>query len=100
MHNSNLPELVISNNPGQLRIETYVEGMLSKIEYQIADERIYYYHTEVPPELEGRGIASEMAKFALEYARQQGLGIVPLCPFVEAYIRRHPEYKPLVVEDD
>ena len=100
MHNSNLPELVIRNNPGQLRIETYVEEMLSKVEYQIADGRIYYYHTEVPPELEGRGIASEMAKFALEYARDQGLGVVPLCPFVEAYIRRHPEYKLLVVEDD
>ncbi len=95
-----IPDLVVKNNPSQLRIETYVEGMLSKIDYQIEDGRIYYYHTEVPPEQEGRGIASTMSAFALEYAREQGLGVVPLCPFVEAYIRRHPEYKSLVVAEN
>lgn len=98
MDTANSPEIIVKNNPNQQRIETHVEGMLSKIEYQIADGRIYYYHTEVPPEQEGRGIASGMTKFALDYARQQGLGVVPLCPFVEAYIQRHPEYKSLVVE--
>jgi len=100
MNIGSLPDLVVQNNADQQRIETYVEGMLSKIDYQVEDGRIYYYHTEVPPEQEGRGIASTMAEFALEYARQKGLGVVPLCPFVEAYIRRHPEYKPLVVEGD
>lgn len=97
---SDKPELIIHHNIAQQRIETTVEGMLSKIDYQLDGDRIYYYHTEVPPELEGQGIASSMAKFALEYAREQGLGVVPLCPFVEAYIRRYPQYKPLVAEDN
>lgn len=95
-----MPEYQILVNDDELRIEATIEGLLSKIDYQIADGRIYYYHTEVPPELGGRGIASSMAKFALEYARQQGLGVVPLCPFVAAYIQRHPEYQPLVVPAD
>ncbi|MGW8251097.1 MAG: GNAT family N-acetyltransferase [Anaerolineales bacterium] len=95
-----MPEYQILVNDDELRIETTVNGLLSKIDYQVDGDRIYYYHTEVPPELGGRGIASRMARFALEYARQQGLGVVPLCPFVAAYIERNPEYQSLVVPAD
>jgi predicted GNAT family acetyltransferase len=95
-----LPEYQILLNSDELRIETTVEDRLSKIDYQLDGGRIYYYHTEVPPELGGRGIASSMAKFALDYAREQGLGVVPLCPFVAVYIQRHPEYQALVVDAD
>ena len=51
---------------------------------------------EVPRALEGRGIASKMAKFVLDEAQAQQLSIVPLCPFVRGYIEKHPEYQPLV----
>ena len=90
------PELEISNNAAKHRIETVVDNRLAKIDYYLGEGKIYYTHTYVPPELEGRGIASRMAKFALEYARQERLMVIPDCPFVSAYIKRHPEYQPLV----
>jgi hypothetical protein len=55
-------------------------------------------HTEVPAELEGHGIGGRLAKAGLEFARQENLKVVPSCPFVAAYIRRHPEYLELVME--
>ena len=46
-----------------------------------------YYHTYVPPELRGRGIASRLAKFALEHARAERLRVVPTCPFIADYVK-------------
>ena len=86
----------IRDNQEEKRIEVQLEGRLAVIEYFRKDEKIYFVHTEVPEELEGQGIASEMARFALELAREQGLKVVPRCPFVAAYIKRHSEYQPLV----
>lgn len=57
-----------------------------------------YAHTFVPPELRGRGIASRLVRFALDYARQQGLKVAPTCPFVATYIEAHPEYRDLVAD--
>jgi predicted GNAT family acetyltransferase len=59
--------------------------------------RISFLHTYVPPELEGRGIAGQLARYALEHARANRLAVVPHCPYVRAYIDRHPEYQDLVV---
>jgi predicted GNAT family acetyltransferase len=56
-------------------------------------------HTEVAPELEGRGFGSALVGHALDEARERGLRVVPLCPFVDAFIRRHPAYADLVVTD-
>lgn len=86
----------IINNPELNRIEIVVDGHLAKIDYQRSGSRIIYTHTNVPPELEGRGIGSQLAQFALHYARQERLQVVPLCQFVSAYIKRHPEYQDLL----
>ncbi len=64
--------------------------------YREKPGEIAYLHTEVPKELEGKGIAGKLAKTALEYAREQGLKVHPFCPFVKTYIERHPEYQDLV----
>ena len=53
-------------------------------------------HTEVPKELNGRGIGSALARGLLDIARTQGLTVKPLCPFVAGYIAKHPEYADLV----
>jgi hypothetical protein len=53
-------------------------------------------HTGVPLELEGHGIGSRLARAALEYARAHGLRVVPVCPFVRAYLKQHPEYLDVV----
>ena len=49
-------------------------------------------HTEVPPSLQGKGIAGRLVKAALDDAQTRGLRIVPVCPFVKSYLARHPEY--------
>lgn len=88
--------LHVRHNQEQHRYEVEVDGKLAILEYRDAGGQRYYTHTEVPEALEGRGIASQMAKFVLDEAQAQQLSIVPLCPFVRGYIERHPEYKPLV----
>ena len=56
-------------------------------------------HTEVDEALEGRGLGSRLVATALEDARREGLEVVPLCPFVAAFIDRHPEYQDVVAAD-
>jgi predicted GNAT family acetyltransferase len=55
-----------------------------------------YYHTFVPTSLRGRGVASRLVAHALRYAIEQRLSVIPTCPFVAAFIRRHPEYAAVV----
>lgn len=86
----------VRNNPDKSRYEVELDGHLAKIDYRDRKGVRYFIHTEVPPDLEGRGIAGAMAKFALDEARAQQLAIVPQCPFVRSYIERHPEYQSLV----
>ncbi len=89
-------EFHVRNNLEKSRYEVEIDGQLARIEYRDAGGQRYYTHTEVPEALEGRGIASKMAKAVLDEAREQGLSIVPHCPFMRAYIQRHPEYQSLV----
>jgi|HigsolmetaAR201D_1030396.scaffolds.fasta_scaffold17377_2 predicted GNAT family acetyltransferase len=90
------PTLKVINNTERGRYEAEVDGKIAFIEYRDAGGVRYYTHTEVPEELEGRGIASAMAKQVLDEAREQNLSIVPHCPFMRNYINRHPEYQSLV----
>jgi uncharacterized protein len=60
-------------------------------DYLLAGERVLFPHTEVEPALEGRGIASQLARRALDDARERGLKVVPACSFFRVYLRRHPE---------
>lgn len=80
------------------RYEARVDGHLATLTYALDGNTIIYLHTEVPSALEGHGVGARLARTALDEARDQGRSIVPLCPFVAAYIRRHPEYRPLVAK--
>ena len=86
----------VIDNAAENEYEVHAEGEVAILTYQRQGKRITFYHTEVPPALEGRGIAGVMARAALEAARADGLEVVPLCPYVAAYIQRHQEYLPLV----
>jgi uncharacterized protein len=90
------PDVTVRDNPEESRYEVDLDGDLALIAYRLGDATITYTHTEVPEALEGRGIASAMVRFVLDDARARGLRVRPLCPFVESYIGRHPEYKDLV----
>ncbi len=88
--------ITVENNEDRHRFEAHTGEDTAVLEYTLATNLIVYNHTEVPKHLEGQGIASQMAKVALEYAKEHNLKIMPLCPYVAAYIRRHPEYKSLL----
>jgi uncharacterized protein len=88
--------LHVLHNVEKSRYEVELDGKLALIQYRDAGGVRYYLHTEVPEALEGHGIASLMARAALNQAQAEGLTIVPLCPFVRGYIEKHPEYRPLV----
>jgi predicted GNAT family acetyltransferase len=90
----------VRDNPEELRYELVVDGdVVGEILYRRSPGRIALIHTEVSPALEGQGLASRLVAAALDDIRARGSHVVPICPFVRAYIRRHPEYGDLVVRD-
>ncbi len=99
MTNREVNNLKIENNQGAHRWEAHVDQHLAVAEYRRRGDTIFFTHTRVPRELEGQGVASKLVKTALDDARTQHLAVVPFCPFVSGYIRRHPDYKALVHPD-
>jgi uncharacterized protein len=87
---------VVSNNPAHHRYELKVDGHIAATYYEIADGVITFIHTEVPPELGGKGIGSKLIKGALNQVRADGLKVIAQCPFVRAYIEKHAEYADLL----
>ena len=90
-----MPENDVANNVAAHQFETRVDGQLALLAYSERDGVIDMKHTEVPPALEGHGVGNDLAKAALEYAREKHLRVIPTCPFVRSYIRRHPQYADL-----
>lgn len=91
--------LRVIDNPAELRYELYADDELAgEIRYRRLPNALALVHTEVEPKRHGLG--NELVKGALDDIRARGVGVVPICPFVIAYIRRHPEYADLVVEED
>jgi predicted GNAT family acetyltransferase len=89
-------DLTITNNEAAHRFETEVEGRTAFIDYKFRPGVMTVLHTEVLKELEGRGIAGAMTKHVLDYIADQKLQVVPLCPYMAAYLKKHPEYQYLV----
>ncbi|HET7738425.1 MAG TPA: GNAT family N-acetyltransferase [Tepidiformaceae bacterium] len=89
----------ITNNIEDGRFETIVDGERAELAYFRRADLVYFVHTEVPRAIEGRGIAAELAKHGLEWARAEGLAVVPRCPYVRSYLDRHPEYQDLVAPE-
>lgn len=86
----------IVNNRAHHRFELTAEGHLAATYYKISDGVITFIHTEVPPELGGKGIGSQLVKGALDQVRSEGLKVVAECPFVKAYIDKHADYADLL----
>ena len=90
-------DLQITDAAEASRYEARLEGELAGvIDYVAKRGRIALVHTEVVPAFEGRGIASRLARHALDDARRRGLIVIPICPYVKAYLERHPEDRELV----
>lgn len=86
----------VSNNPAHHRYELAVDGHIAATYYKIEGPVITFIHTEVPPELGGKGIGSKLVKGALDQVRASGLKAIAECPFVKAWIDKHPDYADLL----
>ncbi len=89
-------EMTVTDNAAEHRYQVTVGTHVAFVAYRLHGDTITFTHTEVPKELEGGGVGSKLARFVLDDARARGLGVVPECPFIAAYIRRHAEYQDLV----
>lgn len=86
----------VVDNPAQRRFEAVIGGQLARLDYQRRGGTIVLEHVVVPESLQGRGVAAELTRTALDAARSQDLRVVPHCSYVIAWLRRHPEYADLV----
>jgi predicted GNAT family acetyltransferase len=86
----------VRDNKALSRFELDTDGHTAFADYRVTNGTMTFTHTEVPPELGGRGIASRLIQGALEAVRAQGLKVVSQCSFVTAYIERHPDFRGLL----
>ncbi|CEG07970.1 hypothetical protein BN961_01376 [Afipia felis] len=86
----------VQDNPTEGRYELTVDGHLAATYYKLSDGVITFVHTEVPKELGGRGIGSQLVKGALDDVRSRHIKVFPQCPFVKAYIDKHADYADLL----
>jgi predicted GNAT family acetyltransferase len=85
----------IVNDRAHHRFELMVDGHLAISYYKLEGNVVSFIHTEVPPELGGKGVGSRLVRGALDQIRAEGMKVIPVCPFVKAWIADHPEYKDL-----
>lgn len=90
--------LELNDNVTDDRFEMNVDGYTAIIEYKQYPGKIALLHTEVPPELEGKGAATAIIEKTLAHIEKNNLKLIPLCPLVVAYIKRHPEWKRLLAD--
>jgi uncharacterized protein len=84
------------NNVAHQRYELVVDNWTALVTYQRTGSRVVLLHTLVPAALEGKGVGTALARSILEDVRRQGLKVVPECPFIAGFIKRHPEFEDLI----
>lgn len=85
----------VVHNAAMNRFEADLDGATVVVDYRLNGQTMTITHTGVPAAYEGRGIAAQLTKFALEYAREHGYQVQPLCSYTAAYIRRNRQYQDL-----
>lgn len=87
------------DNTENHQYEFHIDKLVPKIEYiKSKNGEIYLTHTEVPVQLEGKGVGSQLVKKVLKDIERQELRLVPLCPFVAGYIKKHPDWRRIVMK--
>jgi predicted GNAT family acetyltransferase len=97
---ANLNDAAVVHNEEAHRFEMEADGFRALLTYRRFPDRIVFVHTEVPAPLEGKGLAAKLARTAFDFARANHLRVVPLCPYVASFLRKHSEYQDLVSADD
>jgi predicted GNAT family acetyltransferase len=93
-----MADVTVTDNAEARRFEVSLEGDTAFAEYRLRPGVIVLPHTVVPPAFEGKGVASALARHAFGYARDHGLKVVPTCPFMAGWVKKHPEAQDLVDE--
>jgi uncharacterized protein len=93
--NLDVNNLQVLHNPSEHRFEAWIDGYLSKLDYIQDGNNFVITHVGVFPELRGQGIAGRITQVSLEYAKEHGLRVVPMCSYAARYLRKHPEYAEL-----
>ena len=86
----------ITHDPERSRFVANTTHGEAVLDYMRDGKRIIFTHTGVPSAVEGKGIGTALARAGLDHARDEGLVVKPMCPFVAAFVKRHPEYEPLL----
>lgn len=86
----------VNHNQARRRFELAVDDQIVFTEYRLSPGTMTFYHTLTPPALRGRGLAAQVVQAALEFARAEGLKVVPLCWYVSGHINAHPEFRELL----
>ena len=79
--------------PEESRFEITFQGKISYLDYHLSGGVITFIHAYTPPEIRGKGIAAEVAKYALDYSRDNNLKVIPQCPYIRDYIDKHKDYQ-------
>ena len=97
---SSIAPAVVTDDQQQSRYELRVAGELAGfLTYNRRGEQISLNHTEVEPAFQGRGLATHLARYSLDDARKRGVTVLPFCPYVNSWIKKHPGYTDLVPPD-
>ena len=86
-------EYKIFNNEKLMHFEIHEENFIAFLEYRYYKKDIAFMHTEVPDSMSGKGVASALAAYAFQYAKENKKPIMVYCPFVGEYLKRHPEFR-------
>jgi uncharacterized protein len=89
-------QVEVKHNEAVHRFEAEIHGLKAVVVYKIIPGLMLIQHTEVPPVLEGRGLAARLTRVALEFARSKGLQVVPACSYTASFMAKHPEYNDLL----
>lgn len=79
----------VKNNQAAHRFEAEVDGGTAFVSYELRGHDVVFTHTEVPVQSRGEGVADDLARTALGWTQERGLNVIPECPFIAAYMRRH-----------
>ncbi|WP_230416652.1 GNAT family N-acetyltransferase [Micromonospora tarapacensis] len=89
--------MLVEDDPAKHRYEILVDDALAGFTaYLLRGEVLVFTHTEVDPGYQNMGVGSALMRGTLDQVRAQGGRVVPQCPFMAAFIERHPEYADLV----
>lgn len=92
----NYSEIPLVNNEAIHNFELHIDGYRAFIDYRLRDGKAYLVHTEVPAELQGKGVAEVIVEKTLRYLEERDMRIVPLCQYVQVFLKRHPDWNRIV----